>query len=255
MRPAEERARRGAGLEEITIRSDAVGRDLPVEVVTPDGEAPGRRPMLVFLHGRAVSGELASLHGEFYDALDDAGDRAPVVAFPNGDVASYWHNRADGDWETYVTDEVIPQVAKQTGADPNRVAIGGISMGGFGALDIARLHPGRFCAVGGHSPALWQSGGETAPGAFDDAEDFARHDVIGTTRNNPDTFAGAPIWIDGGQSDPFQPGIRAFTAALRSGGVPHSLHSPPGAHEGDYWRSHWDEYMDFYADALRGCRR
>jgi S-formylglutathione hydrolase FrmB len=49
-------------------------------------------------------------------------------------------------------------------------------VGGFGAYDLARLNPGRFCAVGGHSPALWRSGGETAPGAVDDAEDFARHD-------------------------------------------------------------------------------
>lgn len=39
-----------------------------------------------------------------------------------------------------------------------------------GDHDLAMLHPGRFCAVGGHSPALWFDGGETAPGAFDSAE-------------------------------------------------------------------------------------
>ena len=45
-------------------------------------------------------------------------------------------------------------------------------MGGFGALDLALEHPGRFCAVGGHSAALWQRAGATAPGAFDNANDF-----------------------------------------------------------------------------------
>jgi len=51
-------------------------------------------------------------------------------------------------------------------------------MGGFGALDLARLAPSRFCAVGAHSAALWFSGGETPAGAFDDAADFERHDLI-----------------------------------------------------------------------------
>ena len=58
-------------------------------------------------------------------------------------------------------------------------------MGGFGAYDIALQHPGRFCAVGGHSPALWFDGGETAPGAFDDAADFERNDVVGTVEGTP----------------------------------------------------------------------
>ena len=50
----------------------------------------------------------------------------------------------------YVVREVIPaDHAPLRHVDPRRVAIGGISMGGFGALDLARLHRGRFCAVGG----------------------------------------------------------------------------------------------------------
>jgi S-formylglutathione hydrolase FrmB len=40
------------------------------------------------------------------------------------------------------------------------VAIGGISMGGFGAYAIARLDPGRFCAVGGQSAALYPGTGD-----------------------------------------------------------------------------------------------
>lgn len=40
--------------------------------------------------------------------------------------------------------EALPRVLRRTGADPDRVAIGGISMGDFGAHNIARLNPGRF---------------------------------------------------------------------------------------------------------------
>jgi S-formylglutathione hydrolase FrmB len=151
--------------------------------------------------------------------------------------------------------EVIPEAVRRLHADPRRIAIGGISMGGFGAFDLARLNPGRFCAVGGHSPALWQTAGETASGAFDDADDFARHDVIADARLHPDRFAGERLWIDSGTEDPFVPGIRAFVAALRTNGLRISTHSWPGGHEGAYWRRHWDAYLGFYADALAACRR
>jgi S-formylglutathione hydrolase FrmB len=76
-----------------------------------------------------------------------------VVAFPDGAEDKYWHDRDSGAWGTYVLDEVIPQVAERLHTD-DRVAIGGISMGGFGAYDLAQQSPRRFCAVGGHSPAL-----------------------------------------------------------------------------------------------------
>jgi S-formylglutathione hydrolase FrmB len=188
-----------------------------------------------------------------YDALAEQGANAPVVAFPNGEGDSYWHDRGSGDWGSWITGEVIPRLAEDHGIDPGAVAIGGISMGGFGALDIARLHSGRFCAVGAHSPALWQTGAETAAGAFDNAADFSRHDVIATARSNPGAFAGTPLWIDGGKEDPFQPGIRAFTEALISADISVSAHTPPGEHEGEYWDAHWDEYLDFYSKALGRC--
>src|SRR6185437_613719 len=82
--------------------------------------------------------------------------------------------------------------------------IGGISMGGFGALDLARLAPRRFCAVGGHSAAPWRSGGETPVGAFDDAGDFARYDVVGIARRHPRLFENARVWLDVGTDDPFR---------------------------------------------------
>jgi S-formylglutathione hydrolase FrmB len=80
------------------------------------------------------------------------------------------------------------------GIDPQRLAIGGISMGGFGAYDIALKNPGRFCAVGGHSPALWFDGSETAPGAFDDEADFERNDVVGAVEEDPEAFGDAKVW-------------------------------------------------------------
>ena len=63
--------------------------------------------------------------------------------------------------------------------------------------------PRNFCAVGGQSPALWLSAGETAPGAFDDAQDYARNDVFKLRPPHP-------LWIDLGASDPFHDAALAY---------------------------------------------
>ena len=223
---------------ETEVASDAVGRTLPLRIVVPEGGGAGR-PLLVFLHGRGVSagGHVGDGFREAYAAL---GERAPVVAFPYGGESSYWHDRADGDWGRYVVDEVIPQALERTGADERRVALGGISMGGFGALDLASRGLDGLCAVGAHSPAIWQSAGETAAGAFDDAEDFAAHDVIARAGR----LRGIPLWVDIGEDDPFRPGAQGFADAAGA-----RLRVFDGGHEGGYWDAHWPDYLRFYAGA------
>lgn len=243
----------GVNRDHIKIKSAAVGRELPVDVLLPKGyERRDKRPMLVLLHGRGTPPDRLS-DGAIRKALAGAGAHAPIVALPYGGEASYWHDRADGAWGRFVTDEVIPKVADAYGGDRRRVAIGGVSMGGYGAFNLARMHPGRFCAVGGHSPALWQTSGETAAGAFDNAEDFVRNDVIAAARNRPGAFLGYPIWLDAGDEDPFRPGIQAMLAALRQDGADVRARTWPGAHENAYWEAHYDSYLRFYTRALARC--
>ena len=127
-------------------------------------------------------------------------------------------------------------------------------MGGFGALNLARLHPGRFCAVGGHSAALWESGGESAAGAFDNAQDFDRNDVIAAARGH-NLYPGMAVWIDVGTEDPFRAADTTLARLLRADGSPVQFHVWAGAHDQSYWNSHWNSYLRFYAAALAGCRR
>jgi len=245
----------GADISDLTVHSRAVGRDLRVSVIEPadGGEPAGKRPLLVFLHGRGGYERTFVGNEAVFAGLAELGKSAPLVAFPDGGQHSYWHDRAEGDWDEYVTGEVIPAVAQRFNADPHRVAIGGISMGGFGAYNLALQHPGRFCAVGGHSPALWFEGGETAPGAFDDAEDFSRNDVIGAIRSDPDAFGTIPIWNDYGEEDPFAVYDEGFVAALEAGDAELSAHSWAGGHDDRYWDRHWAAYLGFYARALQRC--
>ena len=244
----------GAHVVHLTIDSRAVGEQLGVNVVEPGGPRPkGKRPLLIFLHGRGGSDGTFTGNEAVYRGLARLGRRAPVVAFPDGGEHSYWHNRDDGAWARYVMREVIPTVTRRFGTDPRRVAIGGISMGGFGAYNLALAHPGRFCAVGGHSPALWFAGGETAPGAFDDAADFNRNDVVGAVRRDPDAFGSMRVWNDYGSEDPFRGYDEGFVSYLKRGDADLSSHTWPGGHDNAYWNPHWPAYLRFYANSLAHC--
>jgi len=236
----------GSRIVHFTIYSRYVHASLREAAVIP---GKGRRPLLVFLHGRGSSPD-DMLWPELFTELRRLGRDAPIVLFANGGDHSYYHNRRGAKWRTYLMREVIPAALKKVHADADRVAIGGVSMGGFGALDLARLAPGRFCAVGGHSAALWWTGGETAPGAFDDAGDFARHDLFAAARRgNP--YGETRVWLDVGTADPFRSADTGFAHLLRSTGASVGFHVWQGNHGPTYWRAHIAQYLRFYADACR----
>jgi len=230
--PPAYRSTDGAALTQFTLHSRAVGHDLHELLVLPHG-GHGRF-LLVLLHGRGGSPS-SWLSQPFFDELHALGPRAPAVLSLDGGDHSSWPDRRDGRWGTMVLREAIPAGLARTHAA--RVAIGGMSMGGFGALDLATR--GRFCAVGAHSAALWRTAGATAPGAFDDAADFARHDLIA----HPTSYR-EPVWLDVGADDPFRAADIALAHELH-GTV--TLHVWPGGHDTAYWRAHVKAYLRFYA--------
>jgi predicted esterase len=243
---------RGADVESFAVRSRLVHRTLTQKAAVPTGGARGR-PLLVLLHGRGSKpGDAFS--DEFFAELDRLGPRAPVVVEADGGDHSYYHDRDDGRWGSYVVREVIPAAVERYRVDAKRVAIGGTSMGGFGALDIARRNPGSFCAVGGHSAALNRHASETAPGAFDDAADFRRHDVYGYVRRNPRAYARENLWLDVGRDDPFRPVDAEVARTLKSRDrADVEWHLQPGGHGGDYFRANVASYLRFYARELERC--
>jgi S-formylglutathione hydrolase FrmB len=243
----------GARVVDYTIDSQLLDQEMPVKVVIPPGAQDGRRSLLVFLHGRGED-ENSYLVEPMFEALAKQRGKAPVVAFPRGGPDSYWHDRDDGEWGSYVLDELIPDLAERFEIEPERIAIGGISMGGFGAFDIARQAPDVFCTVGGHSPAVWVDASDTAPGAFDNEDDFDRHDVIAEVGPPGDPLAGKRIWLDVGDEDPFAEATGTLLQKLNEGGAQARLYEGKGGHESSYWDSNWKRYMQFYARALKKCQ-
>ena len=221
---------RRARLVHFTLASHQTHRDLHEILVVPRRHGDW---MLVLLHGYHASPS-QFLTQPFFDTLASLRARAPEVLLLDGGADSYWHNRAAGRWASVVLREAIPAGIARTHA--RRVAIGGISMGGYGALLLGSRYR-RFCAVGAQSPALWLSPGETAPGAFDDAQDYERNDVF---KLRPPQ----PLWIDLGASDPFRDATLSYArkAGLRA-------HVRPGGHDAALWNAFMPKFLRFFAGA------
>jgi hypothetical protein len=186
------------------------------------------KALVVSLHGkggRAVS----SFEMGFGALAADAG--LAIVSVSGGD--GYWHARHDGtDSGRLVLEELVPMALDRAGLRSDaRLGFIGWSMGGYGSLLLAgQLPRERLLGVAPMSTALWTSPGASAPGAFDDAEDYHAHDVFAPARLLP----GIPVSIACGTQDPFIAANRAYVAKR-----PATTHVfDEGHHDGDYWRAH-----------------
>lgn len=213
------------------VNSPVLARRVAYSLYLPPcyGIDPNRRyPVLYLLHGANTD------HTQWpdlqvqpdADVLIAAGSIAPlIVVMPGGDY------RQGEDYGAFVLRDLIPQIERtlSVAADGKDRAIGGLSQGGYWALDLALAHPQLFAAVGGHSPAT----------------DSALTDLLSTDRI-PD-LKGLRIYLDVGDNDPLAGGVATFAAALRARGLTPVFHIYPGAHNRPYWRSHTTEYLMFYA--------
>ena len=103
-------------------------------------------PVILFLHGIGQRGE-----GGFLPTDGAAGafarqylEQIPALAlFPQCRKGHYWH---DPEVERMVMAE-LGQTLSEFGADPKRLYLAGVSMGGFGAWHLAAEHPGKFAAI------------------------------------------------------------------------------------------------------------
>lgn len=244
---------RGARVVRETIHSDMLDRDLEQIIVLPEGFQEGdHRPLLVVLHGRSDS-PAGRLNNPLMEALSAAGDDAPVVLLANGGDSSYYHDRDDGPWGSYLDDELIPYALDRFSLDPDRVVYGGISMGGYGALELVRQSGEQQCGVAAIAPALWHSAGQTPSGAFDDAEDFEAHDVLGAVEADPTALHGTPVYLAVGEDDPFHGVTASFAKALREGPSPVVHRTGAGGHTSDYWDARMADVLAWTVDRLATC--
>ena len=238
--------------------SASLGRTMPYLVYLPPGyaEEPARRyPVVYLLHGMGGNDSQWVSLGVVgaADRLISTGAIAPMlIVMPEGERA-YWVDHAtDGQqWGRYTAIDLVGDVdaSFRSIARKRARAIGGLSMGAHGALQLALNYPNEFGAVGAHSLVLRRFG--SAPTYFGDVSSFAARDPMQIVKAKGRASCPFALWIDIGASDPWAPLARQFNAELASLGVAHQWHEWPGDHSGRYWSVHVEDYLRFYDAALR----
>ncbi len=240
------------------VTSTILNRSLPYRVYLPPAYAASDRryPVVYMLHGAGgnyTEWDDSSLP-DVADRLMSEGEIQPyIVVMPDGGDRTYWANWADDGarWEDYVVQEVVPEIDRRyrTIQDQSGRAIGGLSAGGLGALNLAMHHPDVFGVAGGHSPSVRLEPDPTLWFLSGDA--FWVNDPVWLARNRLG-LDRLSIWLDVGDEDWWRPNVEALRDALSERSIPYSWHVFPGTHEADYWVAHVPDYLRFYAGALRG---
>jgi S-formylglutathione hydrolase FrmB len=302
----------GAGAATGTIararfHSDALGVDKPVVVWLPAGYAASskRYPTIYLLHGLGGMQEDFLRHGKLAEVADELALQA-IVVMPDGDDGWYvdWAEALDYDaclrgegvlskepedycvrsprYETYVAKDLIAWVdaTYRTIAAREGRAIGGFSMGGFGALGLAMRHSDLFGAVasfagvdamtytGAHPYVRGQS---TLAQTWDDIvhshdadliawyEHVFGHDLARWRAADPIVLAETledgrlAVWLSAADADrhKLQDGAQYLDERLTARGVRHTFVFAPGAHDYKFVHAHLAEALRFLVAALR----
>lgn len=261
-----------------TFYSDALGREMSYRIYLPPGYGPvtpgpldfllrrgqdqPRYPVLYLLHGLGATNRQWSRLGVFDEVERQiaAGAAPAIVVLPTGNTG-YWVNQAGGGarYGDYVAQDLVAHIdgAYRTVARPDARALGGISMGGNGALQIGLNYPGVFGTIGAHSPALrtrqqapyFMGGFFPGSGATPGPEAYAARDPLSLVKGGATTAPGR-LWIDIGQQDVWAPRVQELHAALLERGWAHTWLPASGAHDGPYWQRRLPEYVGYYLNAL-----
>ncbi len=242
-------------LREMQFYSSALDRDMSYYAYLPPGYGQEHRryPVLYLLHGGGAHKEEWLAYG-VVDAADQmivSKELKPfILILPQGDHG-YWVNHAnDGQrWGDYVVYDLVRQVDAtfRTLSFASYRAIGGLSMGGAGALQLAFNNPDVFRTVGAHSPSIHLDDG-TFP-IYGTGAQFDRREPLALAQQAPD-IESLDIWIDAGEQDPWLPRDQMLHDALVSRGIDHHWTVLPGGHDGRYWKRNVPSYLRYYQASL-----
>jgi enterochelin esterase-like enzyme len=251
----------GSRVVEQDLYSPTLDLHTSYKIMLPSGyDATSRRyPVLYMLHGVAGdSNEWQSIGLlEAADRMVYRGEIDPfLIVLPNGG-ANYWVNHASGArWVDYVVDDVVRQVDSQYRTLPTARAraIGGLSMGGEGAMRIAMTRPGSFGTAAAHSPSLRTAFDQFKPELqeiFGDEDSWRAATPLWLVMDT-DTAFGLNLAIDVGEDDPWRANVELLHERMMSRGIAHRFEVLPGEHAAEYWIDNVDHYLSYYSSALAG---
>jgi len=247
-------------VEQIKVTSPALGgRSQSVYVYLPPGYAahPNKRyPVLYLLHGfpgRPLAFLLTVRMGVVEDELVAKRKARPLIlVMPFGSTGTFtdkeWANGIgpyEG-WRTFVSRDVVHAIDAhyRTVASRRGRGLGGLSEGGYGALNIAMHTPQEFSIVeswsgyerAAHNHSIF---GRRLAGLALNAPLDRLRSVAPTLRRDKTYF-----WFYSGSDDPLQGQNRDFAKALTAARIPHRYLDLRGGHNWALWRGMaWRAYL------------
>lgn len=242
---------------------DAAKVFLPPQYFTQESD---RFPVAVLLHGNPGSNtDWLSAGGAADTGLAVSKDGTPVIlVMPNvlqNDVTGESlcvDSKLEGNAETYVVQDVVAatDTTFRTVADAAHRTLGGLSMGGFCALNLGLKHPDVFSVAldfsGETKPEYGGSGGNEA--LFGGGADWqATMDA-----DDPQSYAasltgskGPAIWMDCGTGDPGPLAqMQALLPTLQQRGFTVELHTRPGGHSFATWTAALQQALPWAAQRM-----
>lgn len=182
-----------------------------------------------------------------------------MVVMPDGG-RGWYTNARDGDaYEDDLLKDVVGLIEKDFPVKAERAgrAVGGLSMGGFGAVKLGLKYPDRFASVHSSSglpallrnPALAKELSPEVPRIFGKSPKDGPDDPF-RLAETADRSALPALRLDCGQEDPFLTQNRAFHQHLTALDVPHEYHEAPGTHTWSYWDDQVRKALDFHRQNL-----
>jgi len=237
------------GVSTIQLFSEALGKWTTYSVILPEaGEGPF--PVLFQLHG------LSDDHQAWIQRSNLVRHVAKlplVVVLPDGGTSGYlnWKpsNRLHKHrYEDLIINDITSHLKRNFNVTGGKWAIGGLSMGGYGAMRLGLKYPDRFASIWAHSSAFHI--GDYADPALIEPDSVATGNVFHLAEDVARLPEPPVISFDCGTEDELIEHNRALHAHMESLGLDHTYNEHPGAHTWDFWDDHVREALEQHRRVL-----
>jgi putative tributyrin esterase len=229
----------------IQMNSRALERSVTYTILLPDpaevGDGP--YPVLVQLHGRNGS------HTRWLSNsnLNTYAKNLPlIIVLPDG-ANSLWANlHPTARYEDFIVQDLWEHInATFSVRKDSPWAIGGLSMGGYGAIRLGLKYPEKYCSIYAHSSVIPNHEELTTawPERAADLDCYRLASEIAPAKLPRLSF-------DCGTEDGLLEHNQRFHTHLQELGLAHSYAEYPGAHTWDYWDLHVQAALLQHAEVL-----
>jgi len=239
-------------IADVHFFSPALTKEVAFHALLPDRQAQaGPYPVFYLLHGLSddYSAWLRWTKLELY-----VRELPLIVVMPDGGRSFYCDATEGPAYERAIVEDLIGFVDRHFHTIPNGRgrALGGLSMGGYGAMKLALKFPDRFRSVVAHSGAhallretIHDDLGPELGRIFGTEEARRTNDPFRLAEQLGPGQAPA-IRFDCGVDDFLIEHNRALHQHLTELGLPHEYEEFPGGHEWPYWDVHVREAVAFH---------